>query len=36
MVDLALALGFFGLLAFAVTRYLAMFPEMVTPVKEVR
>jgi hypothetical protein len=29
VVDVALALGFFGLLAFVVTRYLTIFPEMV-------
>lgn len=34
IVDVALALGFFGLLAFVVTRYLAIFPEMVTPEAE--
>ncbi len=36
LADLALAAGFFGLLAFVVNGYLTIFPEMVTPVKEVR
>lgn len=34
-VDLATGLGFFGLLAFAVTGYLNAFPELVAPAKEV-
>ncbi len=36
IVDVAMALGVFGLLALVVTRYLKAFPELIAPVEEVR
>jgi hypothetical protein len=34
-VDVTMTLGFFGLLALVVTRYLNAFPELTAPIKEV-